>query len=45
VLVWIATVAAIVVGAGAAGTVEATDSDEAVGESAAAVRGGWPPRS
>jgi RND superfamily putative drug exporter len=32
------TVVAIVVGAGAAGTVEATDTDEAVGESAAAVK-------
>ncbi len=38
VLLWVATVAVIVVGAGAAGTVETTDSDEAVGESAAAVR-------
>jgi RND superfamily putative drug exporter len=38
VLLWVATVTAIVVGAGAAGTVEATNSDEAVGESAAAVK-------
>jgi len=38
VLLWVATVAAIVVGAAAVGTNEATDSDEAVGESAAAVK-------
>ena len=38
ILLWVATVAAIVVGAGAAGTIEATDSDEAIGESAAAVK-------
>ena len=38
ILLWAATVAAIVVGAGAAGTIEATDSDEAIGESAAAVK-------
>ncbi len=38
ILLWVATVAAIVVGAGAAGTIEANDSDEAIGESAAAVK-------
>jgi RND superfamily putative drug exporter len=36
-LLWVATVAAIVVGAAAAGTNDVTDSDEATGDSAAAV--------